>query len=196
MKLFFRAAAAAALCAASACFAQDIPRQAAEKFVVGTTQRKQVVDEYGVPKRQGQTLKNGKMVWTLSYTHAEAGGKAHNPGVTPARAHTFYFLNDLLVGYEFISSWENDHTNFEDRKVEEIVKDKSTREEVVRIMGRPGGQLTFPMINATTGDALMWAYVEVKRSGFASFTMSRKLLIVTFDTNNVAVDVAYTASSN
>jgi len=180
----------------STCFAQDIPRQPPEKFVVGTTLRKQVTDEYGAPKRQGQTLKNGQMIWTLSYTHASAGGTPHNTGVTPARARTFYFLKDLLVGYEFISSWENDHTDFDDRKVEEIVKDKSTREEVVRLMGRPGGQLVHPMITPTTGDALMWAYVEVRRSGFASLSMARKVLIVTFDANGVVVNVDYNSSSN
>ena len=196
MKKICQAGLLGLICAVSVCFAQDIPRQPPEKFVVGTTLRKQVTDEFGAPKQQGQTTKNGQNVWSLMYTHGSAFGTAHKEGVTPGRAHVFYFLNDLLVGYEFVSSFANEHTDFDEKNVEQILKGKTTRDEVVRLMGRPGGRLIHPMIKPTTGDALTYGYAEVRRTGFVSFSIARKTLVVTFDAEGVVSDLEFSTSSN
>ena len=48
----------------------------------------------------------------------------------------FYFFDEVLVGHEFLSSWAEDHTDFDEKKVSTIVKGKTTRAEVIQLLGQ------------------------------------------------------------
>ena len=196
MKKFFGAGLMAVALVLSGCAGTDFVRPDAGRLTIGKTTQVDVMKEFGSPYRQGQGLKNGQSVLSLSYAYAEASGAPYRPGVTPARAQVFHFHNNLLVGHEFISSWASDHSDFDDSKVDQIVKGKSTREDVQRLFGRPAGVYVFPMIKATVGDALVYAYSETRQVGFASFSFKRKVLVVTLGANGIVDDVDYNTSSN
>ena len=180
----------------SGCAGSNFVRPDPSRLTLGKTTQADVVRDFGAPWRQGQGLKNGQTVSTLSYAYAEAGGAPYRPGVTPARAQVFHFHNNLLVGHEFASSWAADHTDFDDTKVDQIAKGRTTRDEVQRMIGRPGGTFVYPMIKAQAGDALVYVYSETRQTGFASFSFKRKLLVVTLNAAGVVEDVDYSTSSN
>ena len=102
-----------------------------------------------------------------------------------------YFHNDTLVGHEFISSWADDHTDFDEAKIKEIIKGKTTRAQVVQLLGKPGGFYIFPLIKASTGEAAVYAYSEVR-----GFTPYQKLLVVTFDAAGVVTEVEFTSAGS
>ena len=181
----------AAAVAPCGCAGTNFVRPDPERFKNGQTTYAEVIQKFGEPRRQGTVVKNDKSVKQISYSYASMGGTPLTEGVTAARGAGFYFLNDVLVGYEFISSWAEDHTNFDEARIKDIVKGKSTRPEVLDIMGKPGGYQIYPMISSPTGEAAVYAYMEVK--GFTPFI---KVLRVTFDAAGVVTDVEYTSDGS
>jgi hypothetical protein len=175
------------------CAGTDFVRPETDSFKYGQTSFSQVVAKMGAPRREGTVIKNEKTVQTISYAFASVGGKPLHEGVTAARAVAFYFYNDALVGQEFVSSWAEDNTDFDENKVQSIVKGKTTRGELARLIGKPGGRYIYPLIKATTGDADVYAFSETRGSAF-NLKFFRKVLIVTFDASGVAADVEYSSS--
>jgi hypothetical protein len=84
----------------------------------------------GKPWRDGTETKNEKMVKMITYAYADVGGKPLHQGVTPGRSLELNFYNEILVGQKFRSSWAEDNTDFDEKKVPNIVKGKTTRAEV------------------------------------------------------------------
>ena len=78
--------------------------------------------------------------------------------VIPARALTYYFYNDTLVGEEFISSVKSDNSNFDDKQVEGIKKGQTTRAEVTKLLGEPTATFIPPMVKETSGEAIGYTY--------------------------------------
>lgn len=171
------------------CAGTNFVRPDSETLKNGQTTYAQVIAKFGEPRQEGSVIKNDKTVKTASYAYASMGGTPLNQGVTAARAVGFYFHNDVLVGYEFVSSWAEDHTNFDESRIKDIVKGKTTRAEVIQVMGKPGGYHTFPLIKAPTGEAAVYLYMEVK-----GFTPYRKELRVTFDDAGVVSDVEFASA--
>jgi len=135
-------------------------------------------------------LKNDKTIKAISYAYASLGGEPLHAGVVPARGMTYYFFNDTLVGYGFVSSWKEDNTDFDEKKVEMIVKGKSTRADVVVLMGKPSGYYAYPLIKSDTDEAAVYAFVEARMNR----TSQRKSLAVSFDKGDVVSDVEFTTS--
>src|SRR5262249_6758241 len=73
-------------------------------------------------QRKGSTLVNTVTLKTLTYSYASAGGTPLVDGVTPARTIGFLFRGSLLVGYQFVSSFRDDHTDFDESRVKDIRK--------------------------------------------------------------------------
>jgi outer membrane protein assembly factor BamE (lipoprotein component of BamABCDE complex) len=160
-----------------------------DSFSNGRTTYSQVIAKLGPPRQEGSVIKNEKTLKTVSYVYASMGGQPLNAGATAARAAGFYFLDDVLVGHEFVSSWAEDHTNFDESRVKDIARGKSTRADVIQLMGKPGGYHAFPLIKDKSGEAALYAYMEVK-----GFTPFRKELRVTFDSAGVVTDVEFSST--
>ena len=192
-RTFERLAAVTLLTLLCGCAGTDFVRPDTESLLVGQMTNAQVRARMGEPRREGALVKNEKTLKTATYAYASVGGKPRTPGVTPARAIGFYFYNDTLVGYEFISSWAEDHSDFDDGKVKDIVKGKTTRADLAQLLGKPVGRYIYPMIKSETGDAAVYAYAETSGSAF-NLKFYRKTLIVTFDAGGVATDVEFVSS--
>jgi hypothetical protein len=186
-------AVAACLLLVAGCAGTDFVRPDPESFRNGQTTYAQVIERMGKPWREGAEIKNEKTIKHIVYAYAAAGGKPVRPSVTPARAAGFYFHNDTLVGHEFISSWAEDHSDFDDSKVKDIAKGRTTRAQLVQAMGKPGGSYIFPMIKAEKGDAAVYAYAETS-GGVFNMKFHRKVLIVTLDPAGVVADVDFSSS--
>ena len=180
----------------SGCAGKDFVRPTQEAFKLGKTTYSQVVQQLGEPRREGTLLKNDKNLKSITYAYAATGGEPLEEGVIPARAMSYYFLDDALVGQEFVSSFKSDNSNFDDTKVAAIVKGKTTRSEIVQLIGRPSGSYIPPMVKATAGEAIGYTYVTTKGGAFSGFKVFRKSLLISFNEHDQVSETEFSSSSS
>ena len=143
----------------------------------------------GEPQRTGVVEKNGKEIKTIGFVYASVGGEPSESGVTPARVQAYFFHENVLVGKEFISSFKSDSSNFDATKTTVIKKGETTRSEVKQIFGQPTATLIPPMVKASFGEAIGYAYTTVRGGPFTGFKTFTKVLRVSFDENGIVSDV-------
>jgi len=178
------------------CAGRDFVRPNQEAFKLGQTTYSQVLQQLGQPRQEGTLLKNDKNVKSIIYAYATTGGEPLEEGVIPARAMSYYFVNDTLVGQEFVSSFKADNSNFDDAKIGSIVKGKTIRADVAQLMGRPSGSYIFPMVKATAGEAVGYTYATTRGGAFSGFKMFRKSLLLSFSEKDEVSDIEYSSSGN
>ncbi|HZM35201.1 MAG TPA: hypothetical protein VFC18_11990 [Burkholderiales bacterium] len=184
--------AAAAL---AGCAGTQFKRAEPETLQNGETTYAQVVQRMGEPRSRGQVLKNNKQVTTASYSYAEAGGKSVSDEVIASKTQMFFFADERLVGHAFASTWAEDHTRFDDTKLSQIAKGRTTKEEVIALLGKPSGYYRYPMIDAATGEALVYVYAQVAKKGLMSIGISNKEAVITLDERGVVSDVKFESTS-
>jgi len=182
--------ALAVVLVAAGCAGKDLAKQTDNGLVLGQTTRQEILQRLGTPYREGTATKNGKQLKTLSYAFGTTTGKPVRDGVIPTRGQGFYFLDDKLAGYDFNSSWKEDQTDFNGAKVSEIKKGVSTRDDVVRLIGRPGGRYGYPLIADQTRQADVYLYAE-SRGSPVNVKFYQKHLVVTYDERGVVSNVDY-----
>jgi outer membrane protein assembly factor BamE (lipoprotein component of BamABCDE complex) len=185
----------AVIAALLGCAGTNFVRPDSENLKNGQTTYVQIVARMGEPRREGTLIKNDKTIKSAAYAYASVGGKALNDGVTAARAMVFYFYNDTLVGHEFVSSWADDNTDFDESKMNQIVKGKTTRIELSNLLGKPSGYQVAPLIKAASGEAAVYVYAETRSSSF-NLKLFRKVLAVTFDNAGIVTDVEFVSSGS
>ena len=172
------------------CAGSDFAKQSDDALVLGQTSRRDILQRLGTPYREGTVTKNGKQLKTMTYAFGTAGGAPAREGVSPERGQGFYFFNDKLAGYDFNSSWKEDQSDFNGAKVLEIKKGVSTRNEVLRLIGRPGGKYAYPLIPDQNKQADVYLYAET-RGGPFNVKFYQKHLVVTYDERGVVSNVDY-----
>ena len=179
--------------ALSGCAGTNFKRPDPQAMVVGKSTTADVTRVMGAPAQVGEALKNERKVKTARYAYAEGAGTGRYPGVVPARAMVFTTFNDLLVGQEFVSSFPQDATEFDETKVPAIVKGKSTRSEVVAALGKPNGEAIYPLIKKQGETAAVYSYGHAKGTVF-NMKFYNKALVVSFGPNDVVSDVEFTST--
>jgi hypothetical protein len=179
--------------AVSGCAGVNFKRPEPQSLVVGKSTAADVTRVMGAPVQTGEALKNNEKVKTSRYAYAEGAGKGTYPGVVPARAMVFFTFNDLLVGQEFVSSFPEDSTDFDESKIGAIVKGKSTRADVLALLGKPSGEAIYPLIKEKGQIAVVYSYAHAKGSVF-DMKFYSKSLTVAFDGNGVVTEVDYASS--
>ena len=177
----------------SGCAGTNFIRATDDSLVLGQTTQEQIKARLGSPFQEGVVTKNEQQLKTSNYAYANAGGGADADGVIPARSQGFYFFNDKLVGYEFTSSYKEDSTNFDSGLISQIKKGTSTRSDVVRLLGNPGGKYIYPVIDNNNEQGVNYMYTQTRGSAF-SLKFYQKILVITFDKDDVVTKVDYTES--
>ncbi|MDR1423553.1 MAG: hypothetical protein LBI92_02965 [Azoarcus sp.] len=179
----------------SGCAGTNFVKPDPASFTLGQTTKQEVIKQMGKPYRIGSMLKNGVTLETTVYAYARSGGAALYPRVIPARSQGFYYLNGTLVGTEFTSSFKDDATDFDEAKVGMIEKEKTTRAEVVQLLGTSGGEYIFPLAANPNDRALVYLYSQTKGSAF-NLRFYNKTLIVSYNAQGIVTNVEYTAQGN
>jgi outer membrane protein assembly factor BamE (lipoprotein component of BamABCDE complex) len=188
MKLFRSAVLGVALVVLSGC-AHDFVRPAPEAVKVGHSTRDQVLKVAGNPTVTNDNVKiNGETIQTVTYFYAK-GAKFYGL-IAPQRTLTYSFFNSVLIGEEYNSSFSDESTNFEAEKVSEIVKGKSTKADVIAALGKPAGEILFPIIKDKNGKGIVYEYTVTRYAGIVNVTTSL-VTIVSFDENNIVSDISY-----
>jgi hypothetical protein len=173
------------------CAGTDFVRPDPGSFALGSMTQADISQRMGKPYRAGTLEKNGKTLQTSTYAYASFGESLY-PGITPSRSQGFYFFGGKLVGTEFTSSFKADGTDFDESKVSQIEKGKSTRADVVRLLGPAGGDYMTPLITGPTDRALVYTYSQARGSAFNMRFYSKSLVVVCNEAG-VVTDVQYTA---
>ena len=192
MKLMKTAAVVALACLMTACAGTNFVRPADNAFLLGSTTKEQVIAQMGKPYSEGKVTKNGQVIDTSVYAYA-SGGASLAGGVTPARSAGFYYLNGTLIGQEFVSSFKEDSTDFDESKISSLQKGKSTKSDVIALFGKPSGNYIFPLVANKDDAGLVYQYSQVKGSAF-NLKFYQKLLIISLNKTGIVTDVNFTSS--
>lgn len=119
----------------------------------------------------------------------QVGGSPLFAGVTPVRAMGFHFLDENLVGYEFLSSFKEDNSYFDVDNINKIKKDETSRDQVIELMGQSSGMYLYPLIKNKNNKAIVYSYTHSK--GYRSY---KQLLVISLDNNGIVTDVSSTSS--
>ena len=185
----------ATLCLA-AC-ASPFQRPGADDLRLGETTPVDVVARLGAPTASNSTVRNGEKLAVFSYTLPAEHEKPHGyDGIIPGRSLNLFFHDERLVAHEFSSTVARDHTDFDLRGMRAIVKGKTTREEVEKLLGPPSGYARFPFVGVKTGEAMIYAYRESRRVPMGAPLVFTKTLLITFDKDGTVDDVAYRTSGS
>lgn len=186
--------AAAFVAMLSGCAGTNFKRPDPGALQLGRSTSAQIAQAMGGAAQQtGELLRNEQKLKVARYAYAEGAGAGKYPGVVPARAMVFLTHNDLLVADEFVSSFPNDATDFDEGKVSSIVKNKTTKAEVQALLGNPNGRGIYPFIKKPGETAYVYSYSHAKGNVF-NMKFYSKSLIVSFDAAGVVTDVEYTSS--
>jgi hypothetical protein len=99
-------------------------------------------------------------------------------------------LDDLLVGYEFTSSFKEDNSDFDESKISLINKGETNRDQVVSLFGEPKGIYSFPLIKNRENKAIVYMY-----NHFKNYKIYQKSLIISMK-NDIVADVEFTTTGN
>ena len=160
-------------------------------MVLGITTYDKIIQQYGAPYSESTSLTNDQTIETATYAYASSNGDPAYEGITPSRAISFSFSNNVLVSYQLLSSFMSDNTDFDEAKVHNIKKGESNRDKVIEIMGNPSGISIYPVVKGTDCKALSYFYFHSRGSSQYS-----KHLIVTCDKNGIVSDINLLISGN
>jgi hypothetical protein len=207
------------LLAAAACASvgRDFPRMDPGSLVFGQTTISEVLAKYGPPYSRtrrssdspsaGSQVANDELpagmrrasipgdIESLTYVYAHAA----STGVTMAansRLLALSFWNDKLISYSYISNFAEDSTNFDESRLSSFVRGTTTRTDIQRELGRPGGEGVYPFVANPGNRTLSYQYVSnTKSSGFISRTTetSSKTVRFLFDPSDRLIEI-YTST--
>jgi hypothetical protein len=178
---------AATLLAALGCAAaaRDFARPQEPELVPGKTTTAEALARFGPPQQRGRALLDGAEITTLSYSFADPEAPAAASGVMAVKALALYFARDVLVGYEFLSTFRRDSSDFDDTRVSDIARGVTTEAEVRALVGQPSGVYVYPLIRPPGQRALVFLYGRKKGTA----PLARKQLIVTLDAAGIVQEI-------
>jgi hypothetical protein len=205
MRTIFVMMAALAL---AACTGHNFPKPAPESLILGSTTQDEVVAKYGPPYRQSTALAAGSTVAntnapqtpfeyamvpgtyaSLTYYYADRSAQVMFGGSPTERSIVFNFWNGKLYAYNFISSFAADSTNFDENNAAKLEQGKTTKSEVIEILGRPTGEAVYPSVQQ--GER-RFIYLYIATEGRRRIAKRLELL---FDQNDKLRDLRF-ASDN
>ena len=133
----------------------------------------------------------GQSTRTLVYVYSDPGRESKSPGAAPVKGQAFIFHSDRLVSYQYVANLRDNHTDFDERKIKQIERGKTTVAQIRQLLGTPSGLAIYPVIKQTDGHGLTYQYAEMH-----GFTQSTKKARVIIDASGLVVDVEYTTQGN
>ncbi len=124
----------ALLMLASCASGRDFSRPPPGSLILGETTKQQAIAQHGDPNRTFpaediSSHKADRLMYFYSTPGFDYGFSSRNMNL--------YFVEDVLVGYYFESSFESDSTNFDHTKRFRIKKGEHSCDEVIDLLGPP-----------------------------------------------------------
>ena len=171
------------------CAGRDFVRPDQGGLNLGKTTYEDIVQKYGEPLRQNTVTKNGEKMNQIIYAFAQA---APYSTYLRVRSAEFYFKDNILVGYNYKSSFDEDIVKLDDGKVSSIKQGVTTKAQVISLLGNPTGYYSYPVIKEKDQLALVYSSYQTWRVPFTSAPRHiTKTLVVCCGQDNIVklVDV-------
>jgi hypothetical protein len=119
--------------------------------------------------------------------------KANLAGGASGRELVLEFKEGVLNGFFYVSSFDEDRTNADLTKMDEIKVGASTREDVARILGRPQGKARCPTVLRDFKDSCdkgkeIWAWTSADNAETRKAPLKASYVYVAFDSDGKVVD--------
>ncbi|MDX2128549.1 MAG: hypothetical protein SFU91_05895 [Chloroherpetonaceae bacterium] len=161
-----------------------------QDLIIGITTKQILLNKLKKPIKSSKDLRNGQMVESLYYYYAIGQGAITS--TYSSKAFTAFFKNDTLIGYIFNSSFKEESTDFDETKVEKIVKGKSSQEDVLASFGKPSGKTLYPVTEedkTQEGDYnFYYVFEDISTKG-------EKLIVFTFGSNNIVKNIVFSVEN-
>lgn len=162
---------------------------------LGETTRAQVEARLGKPDSEETLRRNGLVARTIGYTFSNSAEEAKVPNTLCIRSITLVLVDDIVFAEEFISACLSDHTDFDERKADRLVKGQTLCAEVPAILGRPSYRAMHPLTK-DKGDVEIGYEFQFFRRPLLQFDMYRKELLIRCDADGLVRDVTFTEAGN
>lgn len=187
------ATAAALLILCTGCAGKDFVRPSENSLGLGKTTLHEIQQRFGEPRHEGSGVENEKTIRTFAYSYAGGAGGLVG-GVIPARAMIYSFCNDILIGYQFVSSFSEDSTDFNDAKINQIEKGRTREDEVIDLIGKPSGRFIYPIADKD-GMTLGYVYSET-RGPTPNMKFYRKNMKINLNQDGIVTDLKFSSSES
>lgn len=162
-----------------------------QKLTLGISTKEDVLQAIGkdpAPKEfDGTMVQNGLHVHFIVYTHIKSA--SFWGLIVPRHSHVYVTYNNILVGEDYDSSYDEDSTRFDPDKVAQI-KNGMTKQDVIALMGKPSGRSIYPLAKKQGDTAIHYMYSHARFAGIATTTEIEDLT-VSLDEKNVVDDVKF-----
>jgi hypothetical protein len=176
----------------AACAGTKFDRIQNNELVLNTTTEQDVVGRLGKPSAVNSKTENGAQVRTIVYSYATSMTTAGMiAGVPSSRAQSFSFYNNKLVGYQYVSNFMTDNTNFDEATVFAFKEGVTTRADILRALGEPSGESVYPLVEDTGDQAISYQFSFIDTRKY-NMVFEAKGLSVVFGPDNVAKKIVYT----
>ena len=179
---------AAALIALSGCTPPSFVKPAQDKLTLGKSTRDDIIQSVGTPLSQNNGQINSEKVQFINYFHIE-GAKFWGL-IVPQRSLTYTVFDNVMVGEAYTSTFDGESTDFDVSKIPAIEKGKSTRAEVVALLGKPSGEALYPIVTDKKEKGLVYVYTWARFAGMLT-SPNTNLLVVSLNENNVVSKVSF-----
>ena len=169
----------------------NFKRMGPDQLSYGKSSSVDVVQVQGTPNNTGSMTKNGTSFDFVTYVFSDADGKPDTENVTPVRAQSFYFKDDVLVGSEYTSSWQSDSTKFDHSKIDMIKKGSTTIDDVIALIGQPSGEYIYPLVAKKGEHAKVYTYSQTTVSGVDIVAKEKNLIVSYNPATNIVTNVEF-----
>jgi hypothetical protein len=201
----------ALLCSACASNGTNFAKPSPGFLVLGQTTETEVVGKMGPPTSRITSTRlaepperPGEAGRPPALRHADVSGdfeqlrysysKAHPDGptgdlISQGRHLYLTFYQGRLIRYLFTSSFPEDETKFDDARISSFVRGTTTKDDVIRALGAPGGEAIYPYVakQGTKLIAYSYSFIGLRNGG----TLIAKQLDLLFDTSDRLEETAF-----
>jgi hypothetical protein len=189
---------------------RDFTRPNPSQLQLGQTLRANILALYGEPQRQSSlvvtetTSPNPNQprtefdsaqvpgaYSTITYNYSVIQPPIAGGGVS-VRSLLFGFWNNTLIVDNFISNFPTDSSNFDETKLSDIVKTKTTKAAVVQLLGPPSGGSIYPAVQTNGDEMMIYEYAEL---GGQPRQLTRKRLEILVGKDEVVRDYRFASNS-
>jgi len=163
--------------------------------VLGKTTIQEILSRFGEPSLPPVNFNSTKI---LGYSQGQAPLPPPLKGMDYSRIKSrimqYWFYDDVLVGYIYISDMPEDSTDFDATKIAQIRKGSTTETEVINLIGKPSGRSIHPFAERD-GTAIGYAYSEMYNGRKGELATRSKHLAIKINQNGIVTDVLFRSKS-